>query len=185
MRKLTILVDMDDTVEHLIEPWVQYLNEKHGTSVSVNDIRSWDIQKMFPDLSAEQVFEPMDHAEFWDLVKPMAGAHEALRGFLNAGHEVKIVTASGYKTIEAKMERVLFRHFPFLSWNDVIITSNKQMIKGDVLIDDAPHNLEGGDYFKILMTAPHNRDYCALYHNMHRVSNWEEVQALISWLSTH
>lgn len=183
MKKLTILVDMDDTLEHLIEPWVQCLNEEHGTSVSVHDIRSWSIRKMYPELTAQQVFAPLERAEFWDLVKPMDGAQEVLHEFVTSGHKVKIVTASGHKTIEPKMERVLFRHFPFLNWDDVIITSDKQMIKGDVLIDDAPHNLEGGDYHKILMTAPHNRDYCAPAHGMHRVVNWSEVRELVNQLS--
>ena len=111
MRHLTILVDMDDTIENLAEAWVAYLNARH---------------KLIAD-----------------------------------GHTVLIVTTSNYQTLAAKMEQVLFHYFPFLTWNDVIITAHKQLIKGDVLVDDGIHNLEGGDYFKILMTAPHNRNYDA------------------------
>lgn len=40
------------------------------------------------------------------------------------------------------MEDLLFRWFPFITWDQVIITSRKQFIKGDVLIDDGIHNLE-------------------------------------------
>ena len=29
MRHLTILVDMDDTIENLAEAWVDYLNARH------------------------------------------------------------------------------------------------------------------------------------------------------------
>ena len=33
-----------------------------------------------------------------------------------------------------------------LTWDQVIVTSRKQLIRGDVLIDDGIHNLEGGQY---------------------------------------
>ena len=38
MKLLDILVDMDDTIEHLLNAWVEYLNARHGTSVKVDDI---------------------------------------------------------------------------------------------------------------------------------------------------
>lgn len=126
MRHLTILVDMDDTIENLAEAWVAYLN---------------------------------------------------------ARHPVLIVTTSNYQTLAAKMEQVLFHYFPFLTWNDVIITAHKQLIKGDVLVDDGIHNLEGGDYFKILMTAPHNRNYDADKNGMYRVSSWSETYSAIQALA--
>ena len=81
--------------------------------------------------------------------------------------------------MEEKMNRLLFHYFPFLSWNQVIITGRKQMIRGDVLIDDGIHNLEGGNYRKILFTAPHNRFYDAEANGMIRVHTWEEVVRII------
>ena len=81
------------------------------------------------------------------------------------------------------MDDLLFRRFPFISWDQVIITSRKQLIKGDVLIDDGIHNLEGGDYIKILMTAPHNRDYDAEGNGMIRVHNWKQIKEVIDQLS--
>ena len=80
----------------------------------------------------------------------------------------------------AKMERVLFRYFPFLSRDQVIITGNKQMIRGDVMIDDGIHNLEGGEYRKILFTAPYNKDYDAEANGMIRVHNWDEILRVIN-----
>ena len=45
MKILTVLIDADDTIENLCEEWVKYLNEKHGTSVLLTDIKEWDIAK--------------------------------------------------------------------------------------------------------------------------------------------
>lgn len=95
-------------------------------------------------------------------------------------HRVYIVTSSFYETLAVKMTDVLFRYFHFLKWEDVIITSHKQLIHGDVLVDDGVHNLEGGDYLKILMDAPHNRSYDAEQGGMHRVTGWDEAYDIIT-----
>lgn len=183
MRHLTILVDMDDTIENLAEAWVAYLNARHQTSTNLSDITDWDISKAFPTLTKEQVYAPLFEDAFWSWVKPMEGASEALQKLIADGHTVLIVTTSNYQTMAAKMEQVLFHYFPFLTWNDVIITAHKQLIKGDVLVDDGIHNLEGGDYFKILMTAPHNRNYDADKNGMYRVSSWSETYSAIQALA--
>lgn len=179
MRKLRILVDMDDTVEYLLYAWVDRLNEKHDLSVQYSDIQEWDISIAFPTLTREQVFAPLFEDDFWETVKPMPDAAEVLKWAIDEGHEVYIVTASAYQTIKSKMENVLFKHFPFISWENVFIAQNKQMIRGDILIDDAPHNLEGGDYAKLLMTASHNQTYDAYANGMTRVYNWYDVKACI------
>ena len=208
-KKLTILVDMDDTIENLLVHWIDWLNEAYGTSVDAEEIRSWNIQEAFPDLTAEQVYEPLLQDEFWLRVTPKPDAQDYLQTLADDGHEIYITTSSNYKTIPVKMEHVLFKFFPWLDWDHVIIASRKQMIRGDVMVDDGPHNLEGGRYCKILMDAPHNRDYvppsstifpshieeakngarfCPLFdataaNNMIRARNWQEVYAVITHLA--
>lgn len=183
MRHLTILVDLDDTIEHLAEAWVACLNDRHQTNTSFSDIVEWDISKAFPTLTKEQVFAPLSENDFWSYVKPMEGAPETLRRLIMDGHTVLIVTASGYQNLATKMEQVLFRYFPFLTWNDVIITARKQLVNGDVLVDDGIHNLEGGSFEKLLMDAPHNRRFDAEANGMTRVKNWDEVYEKICELS--
>lgn len=176
MKKLTVLVDMDDTIEMLGDAWCKYLNRKHGTNVTHEELDQWDVTMKFPTLTAEEVYAPLFEDKFWDWVRPMDGAAENIKKIIEDGHTVYIVTTSDYKTIRAKMEKVLFRYFPFLTWSDVIITSNKQLVKGDVLIDDGLHNLIGGSYEKVLMTAPHNKKFeQEQKYGIHRVNNWEEV----------
>lgn len=132
MRHLTILVDMDDTIENLAEAWVAYLNARHQTSTSLSDITDWDISKAFPTLTKEQVYAPLFEDTFWSWVKPMKGASETLQKLIADGHTVLIVTTSNYQTLAAKMEQVLFHYFPFLTWNDVIITAHKQLMMAAV-----------------------------------------------------
>lgn len=180
MKRLTVMADMDDTLEDLLGAWVSYLNTRYGTSVQKDEVAQWDISQAFPTLDKAQVYEPLYLDSFWRSVKPIDGAAETLQKLMADGHRVLIVTTSAYQTLHTKMEEVLFRYFPFLTWDDVIITSHKQLVNGDVLVDDGTHNLEGGDYLRILMDAPHNRAYDAEKNGMTRVYNWDEAYDVIS-----
>lgn len=179
---MTILVDMDDTIEQLLKAWVQGVNRKYHRNVSVDEVTEWDVSKAFPGLSFAQVYAIPMEPGFWKTVEPIPGAAEGLQRLMAAGHQVLIVTATVFDSVPEKMNEVLFKYFPFLSWDQVIITGRKQMIRGDVLIDDGVHNLEGGDYVKLLMTAPHNRSYDAEANGMIRVHSWEEIPAIIEQL---
>ena len=176
---MTILVDMDDTIEQLLAALVRKANERFRRSVTVDEITDWTIVCAYPGLEKQQILELMYEPGFWDTVEPVPGAADALKYLMDEGHQVYIVTATEFENVPAKMERVLFRYFPFLSRDQVIITGNKQMIRGDVLIDDGIHNLEGGEYRKILFTAPYNKDYDAEANGMIRVHNWDEILRVI------
>lgn len=180
---MTILVDIDDTIEFLLKAWVNYLNEKYRYDVNWEEIRTWNMQDSFPELSKEQIYSPLQDENLWSEVDPMPYASDIIQRLMNEGHDVYLVTSSYYKTIPAKFDRMLFKYFPIIDWKHVIITYNKQMIRGDVLIDDGPHNLEGGDYAKILMSSPHNFDYPAEANGMVRVHDWFDIYDEIQRIS--
>ena len=52
-----------------------------------------------------------------------------------------------------------------------------------ILIDDGIHNLLGGEYKKILMSAPYNKTFDAEANGMIRVRNWAEIYDVISKMS--
>ena len=172
---MTVLVDMDDTIEQLLKEWIRSVNEKFGRAAAVDMVKSWNVAEVYPGLSWEEVYTVTVEPGFWGRVEPIPGAAEGLQKLIADGHDVYIVTATYFESVPEKMRDLLFKYFPFLSWDQVIITSHKQLIRGDVLIDDGIHNLEGGGYAKILVTAPHNRDYDAEANGMIRVNNWDEI----------
>ena len=180
---MIILVDMDDTIEHLLQAWVDALNARYHRDVTIDTIRTWNVAAAYPGISRKDVYAVPDEPGFWKTVKPVEGSAEVLKHFKEEGHELYIVTATRYESIFEKMDDLLFRYFPFISWDQVIVTSKKQMIRGDVLIDDGIHNLEGGDYVKVLMTMPHNEDYDAEANGMIRVHDWKEAEAVIDRLA--
>lgn len=178
MCRMTILVDADDVVENLCDCWVALLNKRYGTNVTSKYITSWDVSLAFPALNREQVFGVLAEDDLWDMIEPVPGAQETLQRLYNDGHEIYIVSASDYRSCSAKFGRIL-SFFPWLKWDHVIIASNKQMIKGDVLIDDNPCNLVGGGYQKLLFDRPHNRCFDEFENGIIRVRTWDEVYSII------
>ena len=179
---MIILTDADGVLENLTHVWVELLNEKYGYSVKYEDVKEWDMCKSYPGLTREEVYGMELNDELYDRMGPMEGGPECIRKLIEKGHEVYVVTNTPYQVIKSKMEKVIFKYYPFLTWKNVIVASNKKLIKGDVLIDDGIHNLMGGDYKKILFTAPYNEDFDAKANDMIRVSNWSDIEKVFEKL---
>lgn len=176
---ITILIDIDDTIEDLLAAWCKWLNDLYGLNVKPDEITEWDMRKFFPNLTKKQVFEPLHNEEFWDLVKPKDGAVEYLKKLIDDGFKVYLCTSTDYRNVKVKFEKVIQKYFPYISWKQVIVASDKQMIRGDFMVDDGIHNLEGGIYRKILMNVPHNKSYNAEENGMFRANNWEQIYSYI------
>ncbi len=176
---MTILVDIDDTIENLCECWCAFLNEKYGTAVLAEDIQDWDISKYFPNVPKDELFAPLYEESFWTTVTPKLDAIKYLFALYEEGFDIYLCSASDYRSIKTKYEQIVIRYFPFIGWDKIIICSGKQMIKGDILIDDGVHNLAGGSYHKILFTAPHNKMIDAEKYNMYRADDWEAVYKIV------
>ena len=176
---MIILIDADDVLEDLSPKWVAWLNARYGLNAPYETHTDWNMEHVFPELSREQVYDVEMNEAFYATLEPLPGAVSCVRRLVEEGHSVYVVTTTPYQIVRAKMEQVIFRYFPFLSWKNVILTSNKHLIQGDVLIDDGVHNLLGGSYRKILMTGPYNKDFDAEGAGMIRVHNWDEIDAAL------
>ena len=180
---MKILVDIDNVLVHLTTAWVKYLNKMHDLNVDAEDIRDWEIAKFFPSLTKEEVMEPLTIESFWKTVDVDVKSLLYLRKLYDEGHEIYIVTATDYRNIKAKVDYILKPYFPFINLDHLIISHDKAMIKGDVLIDDYINNLLGGDYIGILLTASHNKHINVNdFANIYRAVDWLEVYEIIQKL---
>ena len=179
MKKLTILIDMDDVLDNLLEVWINELNSLYGTSVKPEQITGWDLTQYFPEISKKSLTMPLFRDYFWEMIRPQRNAIEITKKLQADGHELYVVTASYPESISAKLHRFFFRYFPHITYDHVIVTSKKQMIRGDVLIDDAVHNLVGGKYRGILFKAPHNESFDAEHNGLIRANDWNDIYTII------
>lgn len=174
---MVILVDFDDVLINTGPSWVSVLNEKHGTNVSYDEVVEWGMDKFFPTLTHDEIYEPLVTGEVWSRVSPIPGARETIERMISDGHDVYIVTSSSLNTIGKKWNEVLQKFFPVIHHDKVIVAQNKQMIRGDVIIDDAPFNIRGGCTFGILFDTPHNRGNDA--KGLFRATSWNEIYKFV------
>jgi len=179
MKKLTILCDADDTIQELTVHWLAELNAKYNYNIKKEDIKFWDMTKAFPELTEDEVLEPLYRSDFWNRTTPIKGSRHYLNRLIEDGHKVLIVTASNPETFDAKT-RKLIDMFPFLSKEQIIREDYKQSIKGDILIDDGVHNLIGGSYRKFLFNQPNNLMFDEKKHDITRVYSWREIYERIN-----
>lgn len=177
-----ILCDVDDVLHKFLKIWIETLNKQYQRDVKPEDIKSWNVLDYYEGLTRKQLYAPLSTEEFWDKVEPVEEAAYYIQKLIDEGNKIYLCTASNSKEIHMKYEKIIKKYYPMFTWQDVIVTSKKQMIKGDFLIDDGIHNLEGGEYIGILFTAPHNDHYACNYPNIVRANNWKEVYWFVNHL---
>ena len=182
MKIRTIAVDIDDVLIGLLDAWLDYLNNKHNLSVKRDMVINWDMHRVYPTLTDEELYGVLKEPEFWESVTPLRYARPYLYKLYKENYKIILVTASHYSTLVPKFDLVLFAYFNFLNYKDVIVCNDKYLIDADVLIDDNPENFVGFKGYKILVTAPYNTT-CSKDFYDYRVNNLKEAYNVISELN--
>lgn len=164
---LTVLIDLDSTVTDLTKSWLGKYNKLYKDNVTISDIKDWDTHKFTPK-AGRDLYKLLTPDLFRNL-DPYDGAINAVNYIRNLGHEVVFVTSAPKGTELAKIDWVE-KYFSWASRGDIIFAKKKYLIKGDIFIDDAPHNLVQYREFnpKAIIYSiehPYNKDY-AKYTNL-------------------
>lgn len=171
---MRILVDMDGVMADLYDSWLYLIRAELGLDITLEDITHWGAPSEFLGEHARRAYDLFDRPGFFFHLKPIPGAVDAIRTLKAAGHDVVFVTScfSGHVDKRRWLKEHLTSDFDA---RDIIYTHRKGLIHGDVLIDDAEHNLEdfkqespGG--IAICFDAPHNKTYPGI-----RASDWGDV----------
>jgi 5'-nucleotidase len=106
------------------------------------------------------------------------GSVEAIEK-LNQTHDLFIVSAATkFPNSMAEKQEWLLEHFPFITWEQIVFCGTKEIIKGDIMIDDHFKNLDKFYGQTILFSQPHNLNRIENGHS--RVTNWKEIIKLLS-----
>lgn len=170
---MIIGVDFDNVMNELLETWCEYLNKKVTPEHmrDWHDITDWNMINNYPTLDEFTVFSVLRDATFWFDVRPKLDAIKKLECLQQRGHQIVVITAAPVDTVSVKCNMCLFRHFPYISWKDVIITSQKHLIDVDVLIDDYPENLRNCK----------NTTRCLLYKEKYNEYAWQDFECVNNW----
>lgn len=167
-KKPVLLIDQDDVLVEYIKAVTERFNSKYHTSFSTEDCVSWDLISIF----GENIVNVMHEPQLFRELEPVTDAIETFKRLYDSNlFEMYIVTAAKPCAVEPKFE--WFKEYmPFLPERNIIISSAKDMIKGDYLFDDGMHNIEafanaGG--VPIIFNRPHNYGTDSKYK---RVDGW-------------
>lgn len=178
---MLILLDQDGVLadfEHaLLRAW-------RGTypdiaPVAYEDRRSFQIRADYPPELRRKLEAIYTAPGFIRNLPPVPGAIEAYRALLDMGMDVRICTSplSQFENCVAEKYLWVETHLGREATEKLILTRDKTLIKGDLLIDDNP-NIVGAatpQWRQILYDAPYNRER----EDLPRMSweNWRSVLA--------
>lgn len=142
MKKLTILVDLDSTAADLCTPWYRVYNKRFGDTLHIDNVTNWDTSQFAKH--GMKVFAPLYDPGLYLNLEPLPGAVEVIKMLHEDGHRLVVVTAvpAGSMTGGYEKKQWVLEHLPFIDKRDVVVTDAKDIIRGDVLLDDGPHNIE-------------------------------------------
>lgn len=172
----TLLIDMDSVIVDLMSEWHRRYNEDYGDDLSVERLQCWHSEKYVKPECGLKIYDYLDQPGLFLNLKPLPYAVEVLER-LNQTYDILIVTSSGTHAYTEK-EQWVAKHLPFIGRHNLIFAHRKDMIRGDLLFDDAPHNLrafQATGRVAVAMDYGYNQDV-----DVPRVQSWPEFE---NWLS--
>jgi 5'-nucleotidase len=178
---MIIHIDMDNTLNDFTGGFVKKVNEFTGLNISLPKESQiyYEMHKNIPQLNGEgealreKIFTSPG---FWEILDPLPDAVEVMK-LLCQKYETYILTAAWPTDDDCYIEKTRWirNWLPFFNLRNLITTWNKSLIKGDVLVDDAPTFLESYNAETIAYDFPYNRNVKVTY----RAQNWKEVGKIL------
>lgn len=181
-----VIVDMDEVICKWVERILEWYNQDHETSFTKEDIKNWDVTTDLPPDGKYFLRACMRYPEFYRDLDPVEGSIDGIQKLLQDGFDVVIATAtprSAGIAYHGKLEW-LRRNMPFFDLKSLVSISRKDLLNGDVLLDDGPHNIipwcKSGK-IGVVFDHPWNRviDVTGGGDNFHRVKHWNEFVPLM------
>ncbi len=166
-----ILIDCDGVLIDHNAAFLQRVNKALGTDFSFEEIHCFDYAECLGPSAKALIYEYWQADDLYDGLSPEPGALAALTE-LRKLRRVCVVSTPFVGHIKSKY-RWLSR---FFEPNDIYICHDKSLLKGCLLIDDAPHNLAASawPWPAIVFDRPWNRDV----NGIPRAKDWIDVVRL-------
>lgn len=172
MKKLRIYLDADEVLMDFMTPVLAKYNATYDTHLTFDQVHSWDLSTVAAP--GTDIYQFMNEPAFFQTLEPLADAARVLKQLIEDGHDVFISTAAWEEAIPDKYESFK-RHFPFMPFAQILMIQRKDILVGDILLDDGLHNIESSRCtYPVVMDKPWNRTY-----DGHRVSNLQEFYTFV------
>jgi 5'-nucleotidase len=176
---LRILIDMDGVLANWGAEWDRHAAEYLHLGLQLTDNQtSFDLAEGLSDEGKQAVYSIMNRPDFYRVLEPFEGAAEALNTMVAEGHEVFLVTSPMVTNHNCASDKLWWaEEYIGKGWaKRTIITSDKTLVKGDVLIDDKPeiHGVAEPEWKHVYYTQPYNAN-----KDGERINDWSEWRKIL------
>lgn len=177
--KATVFIDMDGTINKFWESYAAIYNEVYNDkrTLAPKDLWSYSIAADLlghEDDDLDRIV--MSRRDFWLNIPVQDGAYEVIERMYER-YDCYILSTpwNGYPDcVRDKMEWMQ-KKLPFFSTKKMIFTHHKHLLRGEVLIDDHPKNINSFNGLTATISFPYNREAKADF----RTSDWRKIE---TWL---
>lgn len=175
---MIVFVDVDGVCADLGTEWLARYNHDYDDNLTIEQITGWDMVPHVRQECGERIYDYLRDPRIYDNVKPLPDAQMGVRVLRELGHDVIFATSTPPEVAGRKYYWLVENGFipaPSLHPKDYIELSDKRFLRGDILIDDGPHNVQSFVGCGILFDRPHNhyftewpmraRDWSDIIHN--------------------
>ena len=175
---MTILIDIDSTATNFASALLHCLNNFYDHH-EYSEIASYDwFEQTYND-----PWYPTTKKEFWDTVYVNQDVIKTVEKWIDNGYKVYFVSATYFSdAMGYKLNKFISAFNPkYINESNIIIAQHKNMIKGDILIDDCVENLEHFDGGKICFAQPWNEEWnYEQGHGGMRYNDWGKIDTIIN-----
>lgn len=138
MAKTKVLVDMDGVLVDLFPRWIHNYSLMSGQVLFPEDLTAYELGEIIED--QEVLYNELD----FESVPPKLGSKAFGDLLARSDLDVYVVTYvhASNKTGHREKLEWLAHYFPNLDPDRVIFTRHKELVRGDVLVEDNPGNIE-------------------------------------------
>lgn len=134
---------------------------------------SFAFYDLVDDETRVAILEIMNLPDFYEHLEPVPGWIEAMHEIAAAGHEVFIVTTPWWTTENCTRDKLnwVARHLGEEWRKRVILTGDKTLVQGDILVDDKPqiHGVGTPSWTHVIYEQPYNAPAPGS-----RIKNWTD-----------
>lgn len=181
-----IMIDMDDVI--CDGGFLSLVNKFLKTNYQKKDLKTYYIQDLIPKEKYPEWTEFFNTKNVYDYVEFLPDCYEVMEK-LSKKYELYITTAYIFrdneeysaKNLKNKFEW-LYENIPFISPNNYIFTTNKEIINCEIKIDDKLSNLSGNAETKLLFTAYHNKyikEKELKEKGVIRANGWKDIEKIL------
>lgn len=138
MNRPRILFDMDDVVNGFTQHLLEVYNQRTGAHIKLNDVKEWDLSKYIGEYGMS-IFR--EEGFFEDIPEKKSATKTLKKLIESADYDVYIITACNSNQELEEKYKWFDKYLPEFNKDRIIKCKEKEIIHGDVLVDDNLSNL--------------------------------------------